>query len=92
MHLRWLERTVDCDHHSTISAIQSGLERVVCEDCGDVTVRYQSTISGKPTRDQFARHADELFLKKLLAVVAQEDEVPNDAHDGDQSAEEPLKS
>lgn len=54
-------RRVDqCHHLSTVQVISGGLERVVCEDCGHVTVRYESMISGNVQRSMFSRRADEL--------------------------------
>ena len=55
---------VACSHENSISVISLGLERVICEDCGDVTVRYSSAISGDVVRSQFARQSG--FLHKLL--------------------------
>ena len=33
--------TPECDHSHTTSTIIAGLERVVCEVCGHVSIRYQ---------------------------------------------------
>ena len=33
--------TSDCEHPHTTSTITAGLERVVCESCGHVSIRYQ---------------------------------------------------
>ena len=49
-----------CSHDSTVTVITAGLELVVCEGCGSVTVRYESAISGDARRSQFARKADSL--------------------------------
>ena len=38
-------RIVQCQHRQTISTIHAGLERVVCEKCGHVSVKYiESTL------------------------------------------------
>ena len=50
----------ECSHDRTVTVITAGLELVVCEGCGDVTVRYESAISGDAKRSQFARRADSL--------------------------------
>lgn len=47
-----------CSHEATVSVRMSGLERVVCERCGHVTVRYLSALSGSVDRSRFAREAD----------------------------------
>lgn len=43
--------------------IADGLERVICEECGDVTIRYESMIPGDISRSQFARKADALHRR-----------------------------
>jgi hypothetical protein len=57
MHLTDQRKTT-CSHLSTVSVVTGRLERVICEDCGDVTVRYESMISGDVDRLQFSRKAD----------------------------------
>lgn len=58
-----------CSHENSISVITRGLEHVICEDCGDVIVRYSSAVSGDVKRSQFARQAG--FLHKLLDESAE---------------------
>lgn len=53
-------RRRDCAHAKTVSVITDGLERVICEDCGLLTIRYESMISGDVSRSQFSRRADRL--------------------------------
>ena len=53
--------------------ISDGVEMVVCEQCGDVTVRYESMIRADLSREDFARHLDDRFLKKLLDIIEEED-------------------
>ena len=48
----------DCSHQSTVNGVTGGPERVVCEDCGDVTVRDESMISRDIDRSMFSREAD----------------------------------
>ena len=36
-------RITECDHKNTISTITAGMERVVCEACGHVSVRFIAT-------------------------------------------------
>ena len=47
-----------CSHQSTVTVITGALERVICEDCGHVTIRYESMISGDLDRSKFSRDAD----------------------------------
>jgi hypothetical protein len=68
MHQRF-KRTAQCTHTSTISVISNGLERVICEQCGDVNLRYESMISGDVKREAFARAQEEAFLKKLIELA-----------------------
>ena len=56
----------ECSHRNTISVIADGSERVICEACGDMIVRYSKTISGDVTRSQFGR--EDGFLRRLLAA------------------------
>lgn len=49
----------DCTHEVTVTVISNGLERVICEQCGHISIRYESMISGDVTRSQFPRRADE---------------------------------
>lgn len=52
-----------CSHQSTVTVITGGLERVICEDCGHVTIRYESMISGDLDRSMFSRDADLVDVK-----------------------------
>ena len=36
------QTAVECDHSVTRHASTAGLERIVCEDCGHVSVRFVS--------------------------------------------------
>ena len=47
-----------CAHPATIQVVSNGLERVICEDCGHVSIRYESMISGDVHRSMFSRKAD----------------------------------
>lgn len=47
-----------CSHESTVSVISAGLERVICEECGNISVRYESMIRHDVDRSQFTRQAD----------------------------------
>ena len=58
-----------CSHENSISVISLGIERVICEDCGEVIVRYSSAVSGDIKRSQFARPAG--FLHKLIDESAE---------------------
>lgn len=59
-------RIRDCSHRSTLTVVNGGLERVICEDCGDVTVRYESMISANLDRSKFSREADSAHVKAAL--------------------------
>ena len=46
-------RIAECQHKDTITTINAGLERIVCEKCGYVSVRYiESTVRLKPEQPQ----------------------------------------
>ena len=63
-----------CTHDSSISVIESGRELVVCEGCGDVTVRYSSGLSTDVARSQFARKDG--FLRLLMSDHQDSDTSP----------------
>ena len=46
--------------------ISDGVERVVCEECGETTVRHASLVAGDVNRAQFARKDG--FLRLLIDV------------------------
>jgi hypothetical protein len=50
-------------HQNTVNGVTGGSERVLCEDCGDVTIRYESMISGDVDRSKFSRDADPVDIK-----------------------------
>ncbi len=52
-----------CSHRSTVSVVTGGLQRVICEDCGDLTVKYESMISGDLDRSKFSRRTDSTQMK-----------------------------
>ncbi len=45
-------------HEDTLTTITCGLQRIVCESCGHVGVRYIRPIAGPIDRRRFARQAD----------------------------------
>lgn len=55
-----------CSHLSTVTVVSAGLERVICEDCGDVNIRYESMISGDVDRSKFSRDADAAIYLSLF--------------------------
>ncbi len=57
----------DCRHPVTMSTITAGLERVVCEACGHMSIRNLRSISGPIERQSFARPADAVPAPKLTA-------------------------
>ena len=52
--------------------ISDGVERVVCEECGEMTVRHSLAVSGDVSRAQFARKDG--FLRMLLDVEVEEED------------------
>lgn len=55
-----------CTHIETLSTISSGVERVVCESCGNLSIRFHSTLTGPVARERFARPADDLEANQNL--------------------------
>lgn len=44
-----------CDHSETVRVRNSGLERTVCEKCGNVSFKALEGLSGTARRSQFGR-------------------------------------
>ena len=63
---RLLRRQDRCAHRSTVSVRSSGVQRVVCESCGHVSVRFLSDLAGEPERDRFARPIERVEGKHLV--------------------------
>ena len=55
----WYRKVAACRHEHSVSVISEGVEREICEGCGNVTIRYESMIEGSVARDAFSRIADE---------------------------------
>ena len=51
-------KIADCSHQSTVTVVTGGMGRVICEACGDVTIKSESMISGDLDRSKFSRDAD----------------------------------
>ena len=49
-----------CGHEQTLTTITCGLQRIVCELCAHVSVRYIRPLAGPIDRRRFARQADVL--------------------------------
>jgi hypothetical protein len=78
--LRRIRRQDRCVHKVTMTVQSLGIERVVCEACGHVSVHFLSDLTGERDRDRFARpveregkHAraeDELTEEPLVEVFS----------------------
>ncbi|HEY6635616.1 MAG TPA: hypothetical protein VI141_08375 [Acidimicrobiia bacterium] len=44
-----------CDHDKTITIRTAGIERSVCEQCGNVSISAPEGLSGTASRSQFER-------------------------------------
>lgn len=53
-------------HEETLTTITCGLQRIVCESCGHVGVRYIRPMAGPIDRRRFARQADLLHEAALI--------------------------
>ncbi len=53
---KWRQRR--CSHRVTVSVRSTGVERVVCEECGHVSVHFLSDLDGEVERTSFARPSD----------------------------------
>lgn len=75
-------------HEETLTTITCGLQRIVCESCGHVGVRYIRPIAGPIDRRRFARQADLLHEATMTSVESGEefhadlqDELPERLHE-----------
>jgi len=60
-----------CAHADSITVNTVGLQRVICETCGHVSVNFIDDVGGKVSRAAFAREADELgSVKHLVGTSA----------------------
>jgi len=44
-----------CEHVNRITVKNAGIERVICESCGHVSINADDGLSGSVTRSQFER-------------------------------------
>jgi hypothetical protein len=66
----------NCPHRDTLTTTTNGLERTVCETCGNLSVRYTLVLNGPVTRARFARPAD-----TVAAIAAHRGHDPITAHE-----------
>lgn len=50
--------SADCEHLPTVTVRNSGIERTVCETCGNVSFRGVEGLSGTVDRSQFERDTE----------------------------------
>lgn len=55
---------VICAHSNTVVITVAGLERTVCEECGQVTMNLVSELVNPVERVKFAREADALARRR----------------------------
>jgi len=52
-----------CGHAKTVSVIHAGLERMICDTCGQIRIEYRSdAVSADPGRESFARQVERVAL------------------------------
>lgn len=56
--LRQRDRTGSCTHDNELSVTAAGVHRSICEDCGHISVRFVTEVSGPIYRSRFSRPAD----------------------------------
>jgi len=47
-----------CEHSKTVAVISTGIERIVCESCGNVSFMFLDDMTDQIDRDMFARTVD----------------------------------
>jgi len=72
--LRRHRRQAKCPHRATVSVQSAGIERVVCESCGHVSVHFLTGLAGEVDRTRFARPVEKDEGHLLPELGAYEDE------------------
>jgi hypothetical protein len=69
MVTNWFHQKVECHHEATVSVVSSGIQRDICEGCGNVSLRdrHEAVVGGSPDRSKFAREADKRATAAHLA-------------------------
>jgi hypothetical protein len=60
----------NCPHSTTIAVISAGVERIVCESCGNVSFVFRDDMTVEINRDMFARTIDQLHAEVTVGVSA----------------------
>ncbi len=56
-----------CPHENTVNVTTLGIERTICEACGNVSVLFSDGLEGEVDREQFARQADRIHDRASAA-------------------------
>lgn len=51
-------RRAECEHRNIVTVRNAGIERTVCEACGNVSLRGLEGLSGSVSRSQFERESE----------------------------------
>lgn len=51
-------RRVECEHHNSVTVRHAGIERTICEACGNVSLKGLEGLSGSVSRSQFERESE----------------------------------
>ena len=76
--LRRHRRQTNCQHRKTVSFQSSGVERVVCELCGHVSVQFLSDLAGEVERTRFARQVERVEGRHVSDPSALDDDELDD--------------
>ncbi len=60
----------NCQHSTTIAVISAGVERIVCESCGNVSFVFRDDMTVEINRDMFARTVDQMDAEVTVGVSA----------------------
>lgn len=67
--LRRRQRIDECPHQANIEVTTSGLTRMVCENCGHVTIQPSGELSGDIDRSRFGRRSERSAGHRRMANV-----------------------
>ena len=60
----------NCKHSETIAITSAGIERIVCDACGNVSFMFLDGIMDEIDRDLFARTVDQPKTASTLGISA----------------------
>ena len=58
-----------CSHEETLTVNAAGIERVICEVCGHVSIRFHDDVLNDVERAALAREVDDAMKRSLVMAA-----------------------